>query len=409
MALISIGALAAMLVGCASDPSAPTTLQLVQSGDEAQGGGYQLMADQYKEETGVTVEIVEVPSDDLGTSLRTSAQANDLPALAAAPAVDPIWKDQLLDLSDIAEERNVLPLLTVEDPADGKVKALPTTLTSVGMFINKSLFDQAGVSYPTDSTQSWTWDEFVAAAKEVQAATGAQYGMVMDPSAHRLRSFLYEFGSEGIVDDNGTFTTNEETSTALEYFKDLHDTGFMPKSVWTAGDDASATFKSGQVVAYYSGVWQIADFVSNITDFEWASVPTPQQPVKATNYGSASWLVAFDGTGQEDAARDFIDWLYEPEHYKEFCEISGCLPAISGIEVEYANNQDAFQLYNDEIAASPEVSSLQTVDQLLSGYKNKFLDSEPLKDEVIKYLNDEQTIDETIEKILSVTQSALGD
>lgn len=412
LALLGTGVLIASLAGCANGSSgagASDPLQFVLSGDGTQGGGYQKMADLYQEQTGVEVEIVDVPGDDLTTRLRNSAQANDLPALAAAANVDPLWKDQILDLSQIAEDQDILPLLAVPDPEDGKVKALPTSLTSVGMFINKSLFDEAGVSYPTDATQSWTWDEFVAKSEEVQAATGAQYGMVMDNSAHRLRSFLYEFGSEGIVDDDGTFTTNDETKTALEYFKKLNDDGFMPKSVWTAGEDASATFKSGQVVSYYSGVWQIADFQTNITDFEWASVPTPQQPVKATNYGAASWIVAFDGTGQEEEAQKFIDWLYQPEQYSAYCEIAGCLPAVTGLEMNYPANQDAFALYNAEIAASPAVSSLQTVDQLIGGYEGKFLQSEPLKDETIKYLNDQQSVDETIDNILSTTQAALGE
>lgn len=385
------------------------TLKLVQSGDANQGGAFQTLADQYKAETGVTVEIVEVPSDDLSTQLRTRAQANDLPDLAAAPNVDPVWKDRILDLSDIAAESNVKDTLLVADPDDDMVKALPTTLTAVGMFLNKTLWEQAGVEYPTDISGSWTWDEFQDKANQVLEATDAQYGVVIDPSAHRLRAFLYEFGSEGVVESSdGEFTMNDETATALEYFKEMNDSGFMPKSVWTSGDDASATFKSGQVAAYMSGVWQIADFQSNITDFEWVSVPLPQQDVRATNYGSASWMVAFDGTGHEQETLDFISWLYSPEHYTEYCEIQGCLPALDGITPTYENDAEAFQLYNDEISASPAVSALQTTSQLRDAYLGRALTSEPLKDETVRFLNGELTIDETIEAILASTKDQLG-
>lgn len=393
----------------ASPAASDVTLRLVQSGDANQGGAFQTLADQYKAETGVTVEIIEVPSDDLATQLRTRAQANDLPDLAAAPAVDPVWKDQLLDLTDIAEAAQVKETLLVADPADDMVKALPTTLTSVGMFLNKTLWDQAGVEYPTDISGSWTWDEFQDKANEVREAAGAQYGVVIDPSAHRLRAFLYQFGSEGVVESSdGEFTTSDETATALEYFKQMNDNGFMPKSVWTSGDDASATFKSGQVAAYMSGVWQIADFQANITDFEWASVPMPQQSVRATNYGSASWIVAFDGTGHEQETLDFITWMYSPEHYTEYCEIQGCLPALEGITPTYEKDAEAFQLYNDEISASPAVSALQTTDQLRNAYLGRALTSEPLKDETIRFLNGELTIDETIAAILASTSDQLG-
>ncbi|SMG47977.1 ABC transporter substrate-binding protein [Agreia pratensis] len=406
--VVAFGALLASMTACssASDDSAP--LKFVLSGDATQGGGYQKMADKYFEETGTKVEIVDVPGDDLTTRLRNSAQADDLPNIAAAANVDPLWKDQLLDLTSISKDANVLPTLTVEDPADKKVKALPSSLTSVGMFINKDLWDKAGVSYPTDESQTWTWDEFVAKAKQVQAGAGAQYGLTMDASAHRLRSFLYEFGSQGVVQDGDDFSIDDEGKTALEYFKSMNDDGFMPKSVWTAGDDASATFKSGQVAAYYSGVWQIADFQANITDFAWASVPTPQQPVKATNYGAASWIVGFSGRGKDEATTKFISWLYQPENYTAYCEIAGCLPSVSGLNVSYPKNADAFALYNAEIAASPDVSAVQTTDQLRQGYEGKSLEVEPLKDETIKYLSGEQTIDQTIDAITKATKAALG-
>src|SRR5664279_1541034 len=87
-----------------SGASANVTLKLVQSGDASQGGAFQTLADKYKKETGVTVEIVEVPSDDLATRLRNNAQANDLPDLAAAPAVDPVWKLSLIHIDAADEE-----------------------------------------------------------------------------------------------------------------------------------------------------------------------------------------------------------------------------------------------------------------------------------------------------------------
>ncbi|MDF2580867.1 MAG: hypothetical protein K0S49_2446, partial [Microbacterium sp.] len=199
----TIGALA--LAGCSSQGGGEgdqVVLQFVQSGDAAQGGGYAMLAEKYEEETGVKVNVVEVPNDDLRTRLRTASQANDLPALAAAPDADPAWTARMLDLTDIAEEAKVIPALRVEDPGDGKVKALPTTLTGVGMFINKSLWDAAGVEYPTSLDQQWTWDEYVQRANEVVEKTDAEFGAVMDSSAHRLRAFLFEFGSQGVTEQS---------------------------------------------------------------------------------------------------------------------------------------------------------------------------------------------------------------
>ncbi|MEU4384881.1 extracellular solute-binding protein [Promicromonospora sp. NPDC023805] len=410
-ASITIGAL--VLASCSSGGGGSddeVVLQLMQSGDVNQGGGYAQLAEKYFEETGVRVEVVEVPNDDLRTRLRTSAQANDLPALAASPSTDPAWTERLLDLTDVFDEVGVIDTLAVADPADDKVKALPTTLTAVGMFLNKSLWDEAGVEYPTTLEEQWTWDEYVEKSSEVVEKTDAEYGAVMDGSAHRLRAFMFEFGSEGVTEQpDGTWALDEKGAEALGYFKKLHEDGVMPQAVWGAADDPSATFKSGRVAGYMSGVWQIADFQETITDFEWVSVPLPQQPVRATNYGAASWLVAFDGTGVEEETLAFIKWLYSEENYREYCEISGCLPVLDGLDVSYKDDAYAFDLYNGEIAESPAISAVQTTDGVLNGYEGKAIDSEPLFDETVKLINDEQTLEQTVENINKASTEQMAD
>jgi alpha-1,4-digalacturonate transport system substrate-binding protein len=70
----AVGAL--VLAGCSSSGGGggdDVTLEFVQSGDAAQGGGYATLAKKYEKETGVKVKVVEVPSDDLRTRLRTAS------------------------------------------------------------------------------------------------------------------------------------------------------------------------------------------------------------------------------------------------------------------------------------------------------------------------------------------------
>ncbi|SDS51400.1 ABC transporter substrate-binding protein [Actinoplanes derwentensis] len=391
---------ALVLSGCSGsdDAAGAKSLQFLLSGDASQGGGYQAMADKYEKETGVHVEIVDVPYDDLTTRLRSGAQANNLPALARASEVDPLWQSALQDLSDIAEKEKVLPSLLVRN-ADDEVQALPSDLTAVGLFLNKTLFDKAGVKYPGIDDKPWTWDEYVAALKKVQAATGAKYGMVMDGSAHRLRSFLYQFGSKGVQKQaDGSYALDATGGQALEYFKGLNDDKVMPKSVWVSGDDPSALFKSGQVAAYYSGVWQVTDFAENITDFEWTTALMPAQPVRATNIGT-NWIVAFDGTGVEKETKEFLSWLYRQDNYTELSQIAGFLPAEEGLSVTYKTSQDAFAMFNAEIAASDEIAGYQATTALADSYEGRLLNSEPLKDQTIKYLAGEQDLATTVKAI----------
>lgn len=384
--------------GGSASPDEP--LQFFLSGDANQGGGFAALAAEYEQQSGVKIEIVDIANADLQTKLKNAAQANDLPALARVGSLDPVWQNALVDLRPVLDGSDIRRDLAAIDD-DGTVLSLPTDITAVGLFINKSLFDEAGVTYPTSADDIWSWDEFVGKVKEVQQKTGTTYGMVMDRSSHRLKSFLYEFGSEYWQPDaRGTFQTDPNTKAALEYFKGLNDDSFMPRSVWLTKADPNALFKSGDVVAYYSGSWQIADFAENITDFEWASVRLPKQPVRATQYGNAASAVVFDGTGQEEAAVAFLEWMYQPENYRKLAERSGMLPAVEGLEVAYPEHADAFAIYNEEIAASaPIVSKIKQMELSYEAAGKAIVGPDPLRDETVKYLNGEQDVDTTIANV----------
>lgn len=409
-ALLAVPGLA--LAACGSDESSPKeeetdTLTFWLSGDANEGGGYAALAADYEAETGIHIEIVDVAYDDFNTKLVNAALANDLPDIGRIPSVDPTFSEDLVDLADVASERGIMNSLLVPDD-EGRVTTLPAALTAVGLFINKSLFDEAGVDYPTTEANIWTWDEFVSAVTRVRENAGAKYGLVMDRSSHRLRSFLYQFGSQGFVEgEDGAYTADAAARTALEFFGNINDDATMPRSVWLSEDDPSALFKSGQVAAYYSGVWQLADFNTNITDFEWASVYMPAQPTRATNLGT-NLMVAFDANGHGQAAKDFISWTYQEEPYAKYCKLAGALPSIEGLQVDYEFAQDAFDVYNNEIAAAPDVAGYQITSQLKWQNAGKTMDGDPLRDEVIKYLSGEQDVDVTISAIESELTEQVG-
>lgn len=68
-------------------------------------------------------------------------------------------------MSDVAENSGMMESRTVRNE-DGIAQALRTDLTAVGMFVNKELFEEAGVSYPTSEEDIWTWDEFLSSGKK---------------------------------------------------------------------------------------------------------------------------------------------------------------------------------------------------------------------------------------------------
>ncbi|WP_238916257.1 sugar ABC transporter substrate-binding protein [Clostridium sp. YIM B02555] len=399
--LICLGiglSLVAGLAGCGNSKSASSnTVRLFVSGDKSEGNAYSKMAEKYEKETGVKVEVTDIPYDDLKTKISKSVQANDSPDVVRTSQISPDWSDSLQDLTSIARSGNTMKSLNINDEK-GTVKGLPTDVTAVGMFINTDLFDKAGVSYPTSKDNVWTWDQFLQSLKTVLDKSDAKYGMVMDASDHRLRAFTYQFGGKNffVNDAKDSYTTDDNTKAALQKFVELNDNHIMPKSVWTTGEDPSAMFKSGRVAAYMSGSWQINDFSTNITNFKWKAVFMPYEKVRATNMGS-NFMLAFKNGKNPEGGLKFLQWLYTKENYQQLCEYAGYIPAVEGLDIKHEKGQDAYKTFSEEIAeAAQPISSQQTQDEVtktMTGYRGL---SGALKKSMIKVINGEEKVDDAI-------------
>jgi alpha-1,4-digalacturonate transport system substrate-binding protein len=383
--------------GGTADASKP--LQLILSGDTNQGGAFAAAAKKYKEATGISIEVVDVPTADIATKLKNAATAKDLPALARVTGLDPLWVNQLQDLADIAKSRKIDEKFLQTAP-DGTTPAISSDLTAVGLFVNKSLFDKAGVAFPKSIEEAWTWDSFIAAVNEVREKAAAKYGVVMDRSGHRLRSMMYEFGSTAFPRVDGKYSADDAAVKTLEYFQKINDDKTMPKSVWLSGEDGNAMFKSGQVAAYYSGSWQVADFNKNIKNFEWMSVPLPKQPLNATNLGGG-FMIAFKDTGQDVEAKKFIDWFYDDANYTEFCKLGGYLP-VKDLKVDYPFQQASFELYQKQIAGN-EAKADNAIKRVVSeAYADTPFSGDPLRDETVKMLGGSQDAKTTVDNIVKL-------
>lgn len=97
--------------------------------------------------------------------------------------------DMLLDLTDkIAESDKIDPENYPEDiwglyTYDDKYYAVPKDVDTIALWYNKTMFDEAGLAYPT---ADWTWDDVSEAAKKLTKDDGSQYGLAVRNDNNRL-------------------------------------------------------------------------------------------------------------------------------------------------------------------------------------------------------------------------------
>jgi multiple sugar transport system substrate-binding protein len=194
---------------------------------------------------------------------------------------------------------------------DGKLYALPYGTGGVVMYFNKSMFDQAGLKYPTDT---WTWDDVRAAALKLTRPGGdtGTWGFVAYPNQN-------ETGYLPLVYGNGGAQMNKErtrilldqppTIAAFEWMTDnIYRHGIMPKPGELRRAPGQADdFMTGRVGMMLAGTWRLSDYVL-MQDFQWDMTHVPLSPTtkkrgttfnenpvsipKFTKNPEAAWLLA---------------------------------------------------------------------------------------------------------------------
>ena len=344
-----------MLTACSGKESAKkgnVELEILLADDTLEGGAMKAVVEKFNEEhkdQGVTAFVNEIAYADMETQIKNRAKAGNLPAICKMSNFD-TYIDYVLPLDDTSLDPDNFNRSGVRN---GKLYGTDVNDTAVGMVINKTAFDAAGVSYPTTSEERWTWDEFSAAVKEVaEKNEKITTPFVIDHSQQRSGTVLYQFGMKYFDPDDSTKVTfrSEDTKKGVEFFLDMFKEGGISKaSIGTGAENAQDVFKTGTVAAHMAGNWVISDYTQNIKDFEWTPVLMPYEKEKATCLGG-NWLYAFDVSGMEDQAKKFLEWFYQPENYSLYCQTGNYLPGTKDVEVDY--EIEGINIFNMEIAES---------------------------------------------------------
>lgn len=344
-----------MLTACSGKESAKkgnVELEILLADDTLEGGAMKAVVEKFNEEhkdQGVTAFVNEIAYADMETQIKNRAKAGNLPAICKMSNFD-TYIDYVLPLDDTSLDPDNFNRSGVRN---GKLYGTDVNDTAVGMVINKTAFDEAGVSYPTTSEERWTWDEFSAAVKEVaEKNEKITTPFVIDHSQQRSGTVLYQFGMKYFDPNDSTKVTfrSEDTKKGVEFFLDMFKEGGISKaSIGTGAENAQDVFKTGTVAAHMAGNWVISDYTQNIKDFEWTPVLMPYEKEKATCLGG-NWLYAFDGSGMEDQAKKFLEWFYQPENYSLYCQTGNYLPGTKDVEVDY--EIEGINIFNMEIAES---------------------------------------------------------
>lgn len=248
-----------------------------------------------------------------------------------------------------AEEykNSVIPSMRVFLGNGDKILAIPLEGTVQALWINKEMWNKAGILPPplNGSDKPWTFDQFVSALKMVKSANHTPAALSFDYSADRLFGFLSEYGVT-YLNDKGQFVLNQypEAPKLIGQFINLFRDGLIPSSQWLSGESPETDFFGHITTAYWAGSWLSSDVLRQEKEVggEYVPVYLPKGNKYWFGVPGGSFLGAFN-TGnkeKEDAAIQFVLWMANKnDGYLTYIVPGLDLSAYIGQKVDYGISQ----------------------------------------------------------------------
>ncbi|MDT0156074.1 extracellular solute-binding protein [Microbacterium sp. ARD32] len=401
------------LVGCSApqgatelDPEADVTITWWTGQSDEAETLLEGMADEFEKlHPNVTIKISSGASstEELLQKLSAGFAGNSYPNISYAFGS---WASELessqrtLDITDEVQDPEVgwdefseAARATVQ-PTGESIIGFPALVDNISLIYNKTVFDAAGVDYPTED---WTWDDFRAAAKKLTDPAEETYGYAYSVSGSEETTWqfwphLWQNRGEILADDQSVAFAGDEGVAALEFLRAM---AVDDKSVYLDQTDTkfAQLFASDRIGMMTSGPWQLWDLNEAGTDYGVTILPGTDGDHQTVS-GPDIWAL-FD---TQDVNENYwsvklMTWLTAPEQDLRWNVAYGNLPlrdseidtpefqdqviALPGLDVMAKNNENALK-------ARPTVSGYVGLSEAIADAISKVLQGQGTPEDALK-------------------------
>ncbi len=266
----------------------------------------------------------------------------------------------------------------------------PALVDNISLIYNKTVFDKAGVAYPTDK---WTWDDFRAAAKKLTDPSTQTFGYAYSVSGSEETTWqfwphLWQNGGKILSKDNTKAAFASDAGVKALTF--LREMAVDDKSVYLDQTDTkfAQLFAADRIGMMTSGPWQLFDLNTAKTKYGVTILPGTDGDHQTVS-GPDIWALTDSGDANENYwSFELLKWLTAAPQDLRWNVAFGNLPlraseidtpefkaqvkALPGLEVMAANSVNAK-------TARPTVSGYNGLSEAIGSAISKVLqgDGEP--------------------------------
>lgn len=298
---------------------------IVMWADEVRVNSFREVAEAFTAQTGIEVEVVQKPTNDIKTEFITQAPTGAGPDLIVG-AHD--WTGDLVSNGVIApielgDALSEFPEVNTSGfMNDGQLYAVPYATENIGLVRNNAML--------TETPE--TFDELVEQGK----GTGAEFPVMIQVGdggdAFHLYPLQTSFGAPVFNSDaNGEYTAElgmagPEGIAFAEYLKKLADEGVLSTSV--GGDQAKEAFLAGDTPYIVTGPWYATEFVDAGMDITVLPVPSAGGQPSAPFLG-VQGIYLSSQSENTILANQLLEYLASSDVQRQLYDIDGRFPANS--------------------------------------------------------------------------------
>lgn len=302
--------------------------------------GYNAILDTFEEQNpGITVKFEAFKNTEYNTVLATSLEGGKGPDVMQLRAYGGLqrYTDFLIPLGDKVPALDEFPgssLASAEGRDNGKIYGVPFANQVLGIYYNKEIFEEYGLSEPE------TWDEFLSLCETLKEngviplANGGKAGWMLEimfgtfgPNFYGGNSFFNAVTEGETTFEDPAFVDALKKMTEL---KPYMQPGFM-------GIDYSsqqAAFYTEQAAIFVGGSFEAAFFQEQNPEIDIGVFPAPPQekgdPIYVGTWADGSFGIN-KSTEHKDAAVKLIKFLASPEFGQPFTNDLGQISPVPGV------------------------------------------------------------------------------
>lgn len=308
----------------------------------------------------IEIEFEFVSQDNFDNVLNSQLQAGEGPDIIEVGGQTKLLAKAgyLMDLTDQEFISKYTDSGLQAYTVDEKVYAEPLQSWFEGIFYNKAIFEENGVSIPK------TWDEFIELHKTLEEngvkpqTMGAQsYEPMMKQSIGLVNNMFYSDPENMKFDE--TFNTGEGKleeawlDAVTEWYKIIEEGCLTEEMLGLSYDQALDEFATGKAAMWQCGPWAVETILEKNPDIELGMFPIP-----GTDASKPGWLVGGPGsawainakTEHAEEALQVLEATSEAEAQQALAADNAGSSFVEGVEIDlgdiYTDCEEAFKAGN---------------------------------------------------------------